>query len=344
VSTKPAVVKSKPQAPTTFIEDDLDDDDEEWLTNIKGKRPKTSLAAGKRRPIPPSNSVSSVPKQTSKFFNSQASMESTGSDSKAEVTATCGLSAKQKSLLVTWLSGYRRRFPGSYWNYIGNVQLTELSDKVPCLIDDLYNITGFGSKKITDYGQEVLGTIWAFLDANDLLGLFPNARKPIIKESPIWMDPLSDAADQARQALHDEEELKRTSNIFSSLEKNSVSTSTPNTRLSYDPQQQHRVNAPPFTTTQSSPYRADSGSKRPFEHSFQQQQQQQPSHQLHSRQAAPIQPSPVSPKPFVHAPSKIPRTDFPFGGGIGHGDHDGRDNKENDFDKEPTRDILDFLA
>lgn len=107
-------------------------------------------------------------------------------DDKKRAGAT--LSPKQKLLLVNWLSAYRKRWK-SYWNYIGDVQLVEFCDKVPCTLAQLHRIDGLGEKKIENFGVEMLGTVWAFLDANDLCDMFPEAKRPeglqVLTKTPV---------------------------------------------------------------------------------------------------------------------------------------------------------------
>ena len=123
------------------------------------------------------------------------------------------LTDKQKALLVNWLSAYRKRWK-SYWNYIGEIQLEEFSVIVPCTIAELRLIDGLGERKIENFGLEILGTIWAFLDANDLTDRFPDAKKPTeLNESALWMNPQSDEANALRNAsfLEEDERIKAAS-------------------------------------------------------------------------------------------------------------------------------------
>ena len=51
--------------------------------------------------------------------------------------------------------------------------MQELIDKVPLSKQELSNISGLGELKIKQYGDEIIATIYAFLDLNDLLHKFP---------------------------------------------------------------------------------------------------------------------------------------------------------------------------
>jgi hypothetical protein len=55
-----------------------------------------------------------------------------------------------------------------------------------------------GYTKAQKYGEEILATIFAFLEVNNLLKLFPTFEPPTIPISIIWKDPLSDEATHLR--------------------------------------------------------------------------------------------------------------------------------------------------
>ena len=55
-----------------------------------------------------------------------------------------------------------------------------------------------GYTKAQKYGEEILATIYAFLESNNLLKLFPTFEPPTIAISMIWKDPLSDEATYLR--------------------------------------------------------------------------------------------------------------------------------------------------
>ena len=78
------------------------------------------------------------------------------------------LTEKQEVLFQTWLSNYRKRWQ-HYWTFIGDNTYKDFLQIVPCTKEDLRKIDGFGEKKINDYGDEVLATVYAFLDTHELL-------------------------------------------------------------------------------------------------------------------------------------------------------------------------------
>lgn len=109
------------------------------------------------------------------------------------------LTAKQRVDLQLWLEGYRRRW-SSYWNYMNNTTIAAMVAKVPVTSEQLAAIPGMGESKVRNFGEGMLATIYAFLEARGLLGLFPNARPPTLAECPTWRDPVSEAANAVRAA------------------------------------------------------------------------------------------------------------------------------------------------
>ena len=254
-------------------DDDDEDDDSFWLTSGIKNRKKKSAYPKKKAPLSlrkdpfnmkqntkneifeedifctNSSSALSEVSEVNSNYNSKPSRRiidspfesSLDSPENVEVKRPI-LTVKQRSLLITWLTGYRKRW-NMYWLYIGDLQLNELSEQVPCTREELANITGLGVQKIKDYGDEILGTIWAFLDANDLIHLFPRATKPNIPERALWMAPLTDAAFEERGAL-EEENNKRNSSNFSNAAKSMVY----NQKID-----ENRTSAGKFTQQQNTP-------------------------------------------------------------------------------------------
>jgi hypothetical protein len=111
----------------------------------------------------------------------------------------CLLSKRQQAALKKWLEDYRKRWV-SYWNYLSNSMVTEVVQKVPVTMEELALIQGMGATKARLNGEGILATIYAFLDKEDLLHLFPKASPPTLAECPTWLDPGSAEAEEIRQS------------------------------------------------------------------------------------------------------------------------------------------------
>ena len=99
------------------------------------------------------------------------------------------LSVKQKRAFTTWMDAYKRRFL-KYWQVFGTDTIPEIVKLVPLSVEDVVNISGMGEVKGRTYGDQIVATVYSFLDKNDLLHLFPHAQPPTIKESMEWSDPI----------------------------------------------------------------------------------------------------------------------------------------------------------
>lgn len=140
------------------------------------------------------------------------------------------LSSKQQLKLYNWLDAYRKKFD-NWWTIISNSTLIEIQKKVPVTELELVNIDGFPMVKVQKYGVHLLATIYAYLEANDLVHLFPHAAKPTIPECPTWKDPTSDEADIIRRSQQESRRKSdsavhmRSSNSFFPTQMNTVPTS-----------------------------------------------------------------------------------------------------------------------
>ena len=73
------------------------------------------------------------------------------------------LSPKQKIRFQTWLEEYRKQW-ASYWNYLSNPAVAEIIDHVPLSVKELESISGIGESKARLIGEQLIATIYAFLD------------------------------------------------------------------------------------------------------------------------------------------------------------------------------------
>lgn len=95
------------------------------------------------------------------------------------------LSFKQKQLFTDWLEAYRKRWT-KYWLILKNEIVADIVDKVPLTIEELAQIPDFGLNRAKGHGDHILATIYAFLESQDLLHLFPAAKEPTIPACPTW--------------------------------------------------------------------------------------------------------------------------------------------------------------
>jgi bloom syndrome protein len=112
----------------------------------------------------------------------------------------CLLSNKQKIKLRKWLEEYRKIWP-NYWNYLPNQSIDDITESVPRNVFELSAVNHIGDTKARIHGHGILATLYAFLDDNDLLHLFPDFEEPKLPECPTWRNPLSQEAAEKRQQL-----------------------------------------------------------------------------------------------------------------------------------------------
>jgi hypothetical protein len=102
------------------------------------------------------------------------------------------------------------RFLHSYWNYLSDVSVSDMAADLPVTKEELAAIGGIGQSKVESWGDIILATIYAFLERNNLLHLYPHAEKPTIAPCVTWMDPGSDEAEAKRQELDQSEPRSKT--------------------------------------------------------------------------------------------------------------------------------------
>lgn len=141
------------------------------------------------------------------------------------------LSKRQKKDLQLWLEEYRKRWT-TYWHHMDNGTVQHIINSLPVTIEQLSAVPGQGNyvfificvithhvfigvtgeAKARKNGLHILATIYAFLQSQDILHLFPEATEPSIEECPTWRDPFSEAAKEKRAA--DGESVTRTNKGF----------------------------------------------------------------------------------------------------------------------------------
>jgi len=99
-----------------------------------------------------------------------------------------------------WLEAYRKKW-NNYWNWISDDCINQLADCIPVTQDELLGMDRITEDKVSKIGVELIATIYSFLEANNMLNQFPEAKPPptSLKVSPLWQDPMSDEAEDARQ-------------------------------------------------------------------------------------------------------------------------------------------------
>jgi hypothetical protein len=111
------------------------------------------------------------------------------------------LSRRQQQALGERLAAYRKRWV-TYWNYLSHAMVKDIVVRVPVTIDQLALTPGMGATKLRLIGEGVLAVIYAFLEHEDLLHLFPHALPPTLAECPTWRDPCSEMAARIREDLN----------------------------------------------------------------------------------------------------------------------------------------------
>eukprot|EP01031_Cornospumella_fuschlensis_P029909 gene29909-36119_t len=172
----------------THEDSDVSLDSTDLVYNKGRKRTLKTPAASKKKPAAAKNS-----------FVSPISEEVVVIDADTPYVTPSLLSAKQRRDLQLWLEAYRKRWT-NYWNYLSNNTVNEIVKDVPVTLEDLAKIPGIGESKARMHGEGILATIYAFLEAKDLLHLFPKAARPSIPECPTWRDPESAEAAALRAA------------------------------------------------------------------------------------------------------------------------------------------------
>jgi len=109
------------------------------------------------------------------------------------------LSNKQRHNFQIWLEAYKEQW-SNWWNILSSDTISDIVDKVPVTTESLKECASMNVTKVLTYGDEILATIYAFLDSIDVLHLFPNAVPPKIPATVLWTNPLSDEAKQLRSA------------------------------------------------------------------------------------------------------------------------------------------------
>jgi superfamily II DNA helicase RecQ len=194
--TKPSPPKKRPTSLVVIDESDnsdiIDDDDVEFF-HTKPKKPKTKKSSQPRKSIAESMTEISDDEDQRKF-------EEKVNAEKSEITSqdiTSKLSKKQLNKFQAWLEAYREQWT-NWWHILTADAVADIIQKVPVTLEALKECATMNYNKVNKLGDEILATIYAFLEEHDLLHLFPQAIAPKIPESAIWKNPLSEEAKQIR--------------------------------------------------------------------------------------------------------------------------------------------------
>lgn len=133
------------------------------------------------------------------YQNNSLSDDAVRQDTGKPSSAKYQLSSTSKKLFLNWMFQYRTRWT-NYWTYLNNTTIDEMSKNIPCSINELKLIGGMGEKKVHDYGEHILGTIWSFLKSHNILSHFPDFETPTIPPCATWQNPISDEAESIRLA------------------------------------------------------------------------------------------------------------------------------------------------
>ena len=130
--------------------------------------------------------------------------------------------------------------------------ITDIVRTVPTTMDELASVPGIGASKARLNGDGILCTIYAFLEHNDLLHLFPNATYPTLPECPTWRDPFSEEADIIRSFEQD------------TANRNNNAIVNENRRFSYSQTQPSAYNNSTTSYIDESPEKAEHHDTSPF--------------------------------------------------------------------------------
>jgi len=191
-----------------------------------------------------SGSESENDSYTHTTLNTHHTTNTTGTAATAATTTTHLLSKRQQAAFTEWLKEYRKKWV-SYWNYLSNPMITDIVRTVPTTMDELASVPGIGASKARLNGDGILCTIYAFLEHNDLLHLFPNATFPTLPECPTWRDPFSEEADIIRSFEQD------------TANRNNNAIVNENRRFSYSQTQPSAYNNNTTSYMDESPEKAD---------------------------------------------------------------------------------------
>ena len=177
-----------------FISDDADD-----IVEIQDSFSieKEYSSVSSKKPSLTKETISLIDTTTTTKAASITSTTSMNTAVVAPAKKLCLLSNKQKVKLQKWLEEYRKIW-SNYWNYLDNLCIEEIIENVPSTLTELAAIPHVGEAKARHHGKGILATIYAFLEENDLLHLFPSFEPPTIPECPTWKDPFSEEAAEIR--------------------------------------------------------------------------------------------------------------------------------------------------
>ncbi len=183
---------------TRMVLEDSDTDDEaiarEFAANLNSKKVNSkkrtpTTDSSKRRKVSPIDHAAGINLGACALLDIEPT----------QVSQPGLLSYEYQSAFTLWLEEYRKRWV-NYWNYLNNSCVGDIVTKVPLTIEELAAIPGIGDSKARNFGDGILATIYAFLEANNLLYLFPRAQKPTIPECPTWKNPISAEAQSLRSS------------------------------------------------------------------------------------------------------------------------------------------------
>ena len=112
-----------------------------------------------------------------------------------ESTPPAKLDRNLKDLFREWLVDYRLRRSAeegvnNYLIFMPDSRLDAIKDHVPVTRQDLLLIDGMPESWIDKWGENLLATIYAFLEKHDQLHNFRYAVKPTIAPSLTWQNPV----------------------------------------------------------------------------------------------------------------------------------------------------------
>ena len=222
--TKPSNTppKKRPTALVVIDESDNSDElDDVDLFNIKPKKLKTKKSSQPRKSIAESMTEISDDDDDEdvRMYHEKIIAEKTERTSQ---DITSKLSKKQLHKFQAWLEAYREQWT-NWWHILTADAVADIIQKVPVTLEALKECATMNYNKVNKLGDEILATIYAFLEENDVLHLFPQAIPPKIPECALWRNPHSEEARQLRLDISRAQNLVQNDQTVSSHFPNSSS-------------------------------------------------------------------------------------------------------------------------
>jgi len=195
-------------------EDDFDSDDDDFESAPQSKRrssPPGHRAQGRKaeKALEPTQSdvlssdVTDVPCTLDGDDDPDDGEEE---EDEGPASGSARLSKRDSNDLRIWFDAFRKKW-ANYWNKFPENSMTEAIATVPETIEAVATLTAMGASRASLYGEEILATLYSFLESKGLLHQFPKMQPPTLPPCPTWQDPTSEEAKAVRHAMNASEVL-----------------------------------------------------------------------------------------------------------------------------------------